>query len=95
MSALELASAVQERLPVVVLLINDECLTLIKSTQERRYSQRFIAVDLHNPDFATLARAFGVGYWRADDELTLESALREALATEMPSLVEVRLRASE
>src|SRR5207244_8792587 len=51
MSAMELATAVQENLPVVVLLVNDSCLTLIKSTQERRYERRFIGVDLHNPDF--------------------------------------------
>jgi acetolactate synthase-1/2/3 large subunit len=94
MSALELATAVQESLPVVVLLINDECLTLIKETQERRYARRFIAVDLKNPDFGQLAKAFGVRYWRANDEDTLESALTEALAAETPALVEVRIAAS-
>ncbi len=93
MSALELATAVQERLPMVVLLINDRCLTLIKATQERRFERRFIAVDLKNPDFELLARAFGVRYWRADNELTLESALTEALAAEVPALVEVQLEA--
>jgi acetolactate synthase-1/2/3 large subunit len=94
MSALEFASAVQEGLPVVVLLINDECLTLIKATQERRYARRFIAVDLKNPDFELLARSFGVRYWRAEDETALESALKEALAAEAPALVEVRLAPS-
>jgi acetolactate synthase-1/2/3 large subunit len=89
MSAMELATAVQERLPVVVLLVNDRCLTLIKATQERRYDNRFIAVDLHNPDFGTLARAFGVGYWRPTDDGELEAALREALAAGGPGLVEV------
>jgi acetolactate synthase-1/2/3 large subunit len=89
MSALELASAVQEGLPVVVLLINDRCLTLIKATQQRRYAKRYIAVDLRNPDFAMLARSFGVSYWRADEEVTLEIALRDALAAEGPALVEV------
>jgi thiamine pyrophosphate-dependent acetolactate synthase large subunit-like protein len=90
MSALELATAVQEKLATVVLPIYDECLTLIKATQERRYSGRYIAVDLKNPDFELLARAFGVRYWRADDEAALECALREALATDVPALVEVR-----
>jgi thiamine pyrophosphate-dependent acetolactate synthase large subunit-like protein len=91
MSALELASSVQENLPVVVLLINDSCLTLIKSTQERKYNRRFIAVDLHNPDFELLARAFGVGYERADNEESLERAMRGALAADRTTVVEVRL----
>jgi thiamine pyrophosphate-dependent acetolactate synthase large subunit-like protein len=90
MSAMELATAVQENLPVVVLLVNDSCLTLIKSTQERRYERRFIGVDLHNPDFGVFARSFGVGYWRAGDERQLEEMLAEAFTSGRPALVEVR-----
>jgi acetolactate synthase-1/2/3 large subunit len=91
MCAMELASAVQEGLPVVVLLVNDSCLTLIKATQERRYHGRYIAVDLRNPDFGVMARSFGVPYWRAEDEAALEGALAAALAAGAPALVEVRL----
>jgi acetolactate synthase-1/2/3 large subunit len=91
MSALELASSVQERLPVVVLLLNDNCLTLIKATQERRYGGRKIAVDLQNPDFGLLAGAFGVAYTRVEDEAALELALRQALASPGTTVVEVRL----
>jgi thiamine pyrophosphate-dependent acetolactate synthase large subunit-like protein len=91
MSALEFATVMQERLPVVVLLINDRCLTLIKSTQERRYAKRFIAVDLQNPDFGLLARSFGVRYEQVNEEAALEAALREALAADVPALVEVRV----
>jgi acetolactate synthase-1/2/3 large subunit len=90
MSGMELASAVQERLPVVVLLVNDNALTLIKATQQRRYAERYIGVDLRNPDFALLARAFGVRYGRADDEGALEAALGTALADVEPALIEVR-----
>jgi acetolactate synthase-1/2/3 large subunit len=90
MSGMELATAVQERLPVVTVLVNDGSLTLIKAIQERRYESRFLGVDLLNPDFGTFARAFGVAYWRADDDTTFEAALRAALAAEAPALIEVR-----
>jgi acetolactate synthase-1/2/3 large subunit len=90
MSGMELASAVQEHLPVVVLLVNDGALTLIKSTQQRRYGERYIGVDLRNPDFALLARAFGVRYGCADSESALEAALADALKGDGPALVEVR-----
>ena len=46
MCGMELASAVQERLPVIVVLINDGSLTLIKLIQERRYGGRFLGVDM-------------------------------------------------
>ena len=90
MSALELATAVQERLAVVVLLVNDGCLTLIKATQAIRCGNRQIAVDLDNPDFGALTRAFGVGYWLAETDSELEVALRKALAENGPAVVEVR-----
>jgi acetolactate synthase-1/2/3 large subunit len=90
MSGMELATAVQERLPVVVVLVNDNCLTLIKATQQRRYGERYIAVDLHNPDFAMLARSFGAAYYRAPGEKTFEVMLREALEADRPAVIEVR-----
>ena len=91
MSGMELATAVQEKLPVIVILINDQSLTLIKAIQERRYQSRFLGVDLLNPDFRLLAQAFGVRYWRADTDPTFESALREAIPLEEPALIEVQL----
>jgi acetolactate synthase I/II/III large subunit len=90
MSAMELASAVQEHLPIVVVLINDSTLTLIKATQQRRYAERYIGVDLLNPDFEQLARAFGVAYWRADDDVAFEAGLREGIDLDRPALIEVR-----
>jgi len=92
MSGMELATAVQEKLPVIVILINDNCLTLIKAIQERRYEKRFLGVDLHNPDFGVFAKAFGVPYWRTDSDSTFESALREAVATQQSALIEVQIK---
>jgi len=90
MCGMELATAVQERLPVVTVVVNDGALTLIKAIQQRRYESRFLGVDLVNPDFAIFAQAFGVPFWRADDEASFEAALREALAAKAPALIEVR-----
>jgi acetolactate synthase-1/2/3 large subunit len=90
MSAMELATAVQEKLPVIVVLVNDCSLTLIKAIQQRRFENRFLGVDLVNPDFGTLARAFGVRAWRAESDAAFEAALREALAAGETALIEVR-----
>ncbi len=91
MSGMELATAVQEKLAIVIVLINDGSLTLIKAIQQRRYEGRFLGVDLHNPDFGQFARAFGVRAWRADSDPAFEAALREAVACREPALVEVVL----
>jgi acetolactate synthase-1/2/3 large subunit len=92
MTGMELATAVQEKLPIIVVVVNDGALTLIKALQQRRYGGRFLGVDLRNPDFGLFARAFGVRHWAVDSDGGLEVALREAVDVGEPSLVEVRLQ---
>jgi thiamine pyrophosphate-dependent acetolactate synthase large subunit-like protein len=91
MTGMELATAVQEKLPVVVVLINDRTLSLIKAIQQRRYGGRFIGVDLQNPDFSVFARAYGVQAWQVQTGTDFEKALREAIASREPALVEVQI----
>jgi len=91
MSGMELASAVQEKLPVIVILINDGSLTLIKAIQQRRYEGRFLGVDLKNPDFQLFAKAFGVRSWQVDSETAFAKAVAEAISGGETSLIEVRL----
>jgi acetolactate synthase-1/2/3 large subunit len=90
MSAMELATAVQEKLPVIVVLVNDRSLTLIKAIQQRRFANRFLGVDLVNPDFGALARAFGVRSWQVETDAAFETALRDAVDSGGTSLIEVR-----
>jgi len=92
MSGMELATAVQEKLPVVVILVNDGSLTLIKAIQQRRYEGRFLGVDLKNPDFQLFAQAFGVRSWQVETENAFEKAVAEAVTLGDTSLIEVRLR---
>jgi acetolactate synthase-1/2/3 large subunit len=91
MCGMELATAVQEKLPIVIVLINDSSLTLIKALQQRRFDSRYIGVDLLNPDFGQFARAFGVRCWQVTSEEAFARALREAIASGETALVEVQL----
>jgi thiamine pyrophosphate-dependent acetolactate synthase large subunit-like protein len=91
MSGMELATAVQEKLPIVIVLVNDGSLTLIKAIQERRYQGRYLGVDLRNPDFGLFARAFGVRHRAVRDAADFEAALRDGFSAAETTLVEVRL----
>jgi thiamine pyrophosphate-dependent acetolactate synthase large subunit-like protein len=91
MSGMELATAVQENLPIVIVLINDGSLTLIKAIQERRYGGRFLGVDLRNPDFGLFAQAFDVRHQAVQTGDEFASALEKALPAAETSLIEVRL----
>src|SRR3954462_9768002 len=63
----ELATAVQERLPILVLVVNNGTYGTIRMHQERRFPARVIATDLVNPDFAALARAHGAHGERVEE----------------------------
>jgi acetolactate synthase-1/2/3 large subunit len=91
MSGMELATAVQEKLPVLIILINDSSLTLIKAIQQRRYEGRFLGVDLRNPDFGLFAQAFGVRFWRVESDEAFARAVRAALESGETALIEVRI----
>jgi acetolactate synthase-1/2/3 large subunit len=87
----ELATAVKYRLPVVVLLMNDDRFGAIKWLQEKMFEGRWGEADLANPDFIALAHAFGMRAERLPDVAALPRALGAALRADGPTLLELRL----
>ncbi len=89
MSGQELATMVQERLPIVVIVANNRMLATIRMHQERRFPGRVIGTDLVNPDFAALARAYGAHGERVAHAEQFPDAFARARAAGGPALVEV------
>jgi acetolactate synthase-1/2/3 large subunit len=89
----ELATAVQERADLVLLVMNDRGYGVIRNIQDARYGGRRMYADLHTPDFEALARGFGLGYRRLADLDCAETTLRAALAEAGPSLIEIDMTA--
>jgi acetolactate synthase-1/2/3 large subunit len=90
MTAQELACAVQHKLNVVTILINDNCLSAMKGIQNRSYGGRHIAVDLLNPDFVRFAESFGALGLRISHIGQFENAFREALHANRPAVLEIQ-----
>ncbi|MBP0640007.1 thiamine pyrophosphate-dependent enzyme [Cupriavidus sp. AcVe19-6a] len=55
----EIATAVQHKIPLIVLLLNNNCLGNVRQMQANDYGGRIIATDLRNPDFCRLSESFG------------------------------------
>jgi len=87
----ELAAAMQARVSVPIIVVNDQRFGMIKAAQELEYDRRYIAVDLTNPDFVKLARAFGAQGYRLESTRELPDTLRDALAAPGPTLIELPL----
>jgi acetolactate synthase-1/2/3 large subunit len=85
----ELATQRQHGLNVVSIVFNDSAFGNVKRTQQQAFGGRLIASDLVNPDFVALARSFGVDAERISTPKQLEGALRSALSTRAPALIEV------
>jgi len=91
MTGQELATAVQERLDPVFLVVNNGMYGTIRMHQERRYPGRVVGTDLRNPDFAAYARAFGAHGAVVERSEDVGAALDEALACGRPAVVELRV----
>ncbi|MBX2818375.1 MAG: hypothetical protein KTR29_01800 [Rhodothermaceae bacterium] len=85
----ELATAVQHKIGVTVLLFNNNLFGNVRSMQENLYDNRVIATDLHNPDFVKMAHSFGANAARVTSFDGLRSALREARGESLPTLIEI------
>jgi len=93
MVAAELETVRRLALPIVVVVFNDGALSLIRAKQvQRGYDQA--ATKYSGPDFEAMARSFGLTSFRAENEPELYQAFREALAAQVPALVDARIDAS-
>jgi acetolactate synthase-1/2/3 large subunit len=90
MTVQELETAVRLRLPLVVLVFNNNMYGTIRMHQERRYPSRVIGTDLGNPDLVALAASFGAFGARVGADAEFPGVLREALAQDRPAVVEIR-----
>ncbi len=85
----ELATAVQHKIGVIVLLFNNNRYGNVREMQENLYDNRVIATDLHNPDFVKLAHAFGANGVRVNNFEDMRKAIQDAKKESLPTIIEV------
>jgi acetolactate synthase-1/2/3 large subunit len=87
----ELSTAVQQRLALTVIICNNGRYGTIRMHQERTYPGRVSGTDLHNPDFAALARAYGGHGERVERTADFAAAFVRARAAGVPAVIELVL----
>lgn len=85
----ELATAVQEKVDLGIVLMNDRGYGVIKNIQDAQYGGRRVYADLHTPDYALLSRSLGLQHQRIANLGQAAGQLQEMAATPGPSLLEV------
>ena len=89
----ELATAVQEKISLVTVVMNDNAYGNVRRYQDDIYKGERIASDLKNPPFVDLARLFGLEAFAAKSPIELTKALKAAIALDKPALIEVSVGA--
>lgn len=88
----EVATAVQFKVGLPIVIFNDSTYTAVKSAQADQYDRRFIAVDLINPDYLKLADAYGIPSVRAMSPDALTEAIGQAAKRDQPTIIDVPIR---
>ncbi len=83
----EFATAVQYKLPIIVLIIDNGMYGTIRMHQEKHYPGRVSATHLQNPDFKAYAFAFGGHGERVEKTEEFGPAFERALASGKPAII--------
>ena len=106
MNIQELATAMSQRLPVKVVILNNQHLGMVRQWQELFYNHNYSSVTMERepdhvtnddiqPDFVLLAQAYGAEGYRIEKEEDLLPELEKALASPLPAFIDVRVEREE
>ncbi len=91
-----LATAVEEELPVIVVVLNNNVLGMVAQWQRLFYDERYSAVKLKgNPDFVKLADAYGAEGVRTETLDDFRTAVRRAMKADVPTVIDVPIHPDE
>ena len=87
----EMSTAAHNKLAIIVIVVNNGKYATIRMHQEKHYPGRVSGTEIHNPDFAALAKAyggFGVKVQKTEDFV---AAYDQAVASGLLSVIELKI----
>ncbi|MGX2982019.1 acetolactate synthase large subunit [Helicobacter sp. 23-1045] len=92
MNIQELMTCVEQKLPVITIILNNNYLGMVRQWQTFFYEERYSSVDLSaQPDFVKLAQSFGALGFSVATKADFEKAFKTALDSQLPCLLEVKV----
>lgn len=87
----DLATVIQEKLPLRIALFNNNYLGMVRQWQELFYDRRYESTYLLNPDFVKLVEAYGIRAWRVTKPEESRQAIVEARSHSGPAFIEFQI----
>ena len=89
MTMVELATLVENNIPVKYAIMNNNSLGMVRQWQELFYDKSYVATLYHrNPDFVKLAEAFGALGIRVKDKTQVQPAIQQAMDHDGPVVID-------
>ncbi|MCK4508169.1 MAG: acetolactate synthase large subunit, partial [Desulfuromonadales bacterium] len=96
MNSQELATLVQYRLPVKIVILNNNFLGMVRQWQQLFFDKRYSQTCMELPiDFTKLAEAYGATGLRATKPEEVEAVIKKAFATPGPVIMEFKISREE
>ncbi|MET3506495.1 thiamine pyrophosphate-binding protein [Halalkalibacter oceani] len=89
----EIATAVQNKWPVIMIVFSDQRLSLMDVKQKSKGYKKSVGNRFTAPNYVALAESFGANGWSADNEDDLKKAIQAAVKSDnrMPSIIEAKI----
>ena len=95
MNIQELATVVQEGLPIKIAILNNGYLGMVRQWQEMFFERRYSGTPLLGPDFARVAEAYGITGLTVEEKSQVVPAIAQATASEGPVLIDFQVKREE
>jgi len=91
MTIQELGTIAQNRLPVKIIVLNNNFLGMVRQWQQLFFEKRYSFTELQNPDFIMIGKGFGIDGHKVDKREDLESSIQKMVDYDGPYLLEVSI----
>ncbi|QIA07868.1 biosynthetic-type acetolactate synthase large subunit [Draconibacterium halophilum] len=91
MTIQELGTIAQNKLPVKIMLLNNNFLGMVRQWQQLFFDKRYSFTELHNPDFITIGKGFGIEGHTVDKREDLDASIQKMIDHDGPYLLEIKI----
>lgn len=89
MTIQELGTIVQNKLPVKIIILNNNFLGMVRQWQQLFFEKRYSFTELQNPDFIAIGKGFGINGHKVEAREDLENGIQRMIDHQGPYLLEV------
>lgn len=95
MNIQELGTIFQSKVPVKIVVLNNSFLGMVRQWQQMFFEKRYASTEMLNPDFTSIARAYGITSRSISERSELEAAIQEMMNSTESFFLEVKVEQEE